>query len=75
MTYDSDPRRAHNPFRPQVPFSMPERPYLERLREELRPLTYSLVGKQTKLLPKKDHSTLLGHSPDVCDAFIMSWAF
>jgi len=46
--------------------------YLVRLDEELRPLTYSLVGRKTKLMPKDEWATILGHSPDVADALIQS---
>jgi len=35
-------------------------------------LTYGLVGKLTKLLPKEEWATILGHSPDVADALIQS---
>ena len=63
------------PYAVQVPFSFSAGPYLERLREELRPLTYSLVGHQTKLLDKDDWTEILGHSPDVADALLQSFAF
>ncbi len=43
-----------------------------RLVEELRPLTYGLVGHKTKLMPRDQWSTILGHSPDVADALIQS---
>ncbi len=46
--------------------------YYARLVDELRPLTYSLAGRKTKLLPKDDWATILGHSPDVADALIQS---
>ncbi len=35
-------------------------------------MTYGLVGKMTKLLPKDVWATILGHSPDVADALIQS---
>jgi len=35
-------------------------------------LTYSLVGRKTKLMPKAEWATILGHSPDVADALIQS---
>ncbi|HWT80090.1 MAG TPA: hypothetical protein VN648_14990, partial [Candidatus Methylomirabilis sp.] len=61
------------------PRSMPQRPfffcsgeYYARLVEELRPLTYGLVGRKTKLMPKDEWATILGHSPDVADALIQS---
>jgi len=46
--------------------------YYVRLVEELRPLTYSLVGRKSKLMPKDEWATILGHSPDVADALIQS---
>jgi len=46
--------------------------YWTRLVDELAPLTYGLVGKMTKLLPKDEWATILGHSPDVADALIQS---
>ncbi len=61
------------------PRSMPQRPfffcsgeYYVRLVEELRPLTYGLVGRKCKLMPKDEWATILGHSPDVADALIQS---
>jgi len=35
-------------------------------------LTYSLGGRKTKLMPKDEWATILGHSPDVADALIQS---
>ncbi len=46
--------------------------YYVRLVEELRPLTYGLVGHKTKLMPKDEWSTILGDSPDIADALIQS---
>ncbi len=43
-----------------------------RLSEELRPLTYSLVGRKTKLMPRGEWATILGHTSDVADALIQS---
>ncbi len=57
---------------PQRPFYFCPGLYYSRLVDELQPLTYSLVGRKTKLLPKDDWSTILGHSPDVADALIQS---
>ncbi len=57
---------------PQRPFYFCSGPYYVRLVEELRPLTYGLVGRKTKLLPKEEWATILGHSPDVADALIQS---
>jgi hypothetical protein len=57
---------------PQRPFHFCPGPYYVRLVDELRPLTYGLVGKMTKLLPKDVWATILGHSPDVADALIQS---
>ncbi len=56
----------------QRPFYFCSGPYYVRLIDELRPLTYGLVGKMTKLLPKDEWATILGHSPDVADALIQS---
>jgi phage terminase large subunit len=56
-------------------FCIPPGPYWQRLREELKPLTYHLVGRKTGLLSKKDWATTLGHSPDLADALIQSFAF
>ncbi len=57
---------------PQLPFHFCPGPYYARLVDELRPLTYGLVGKKSKLLPKDVWATILGHSPDVADALIQS---
>jgi hypothetical protein len=64
-----------DPFRQQPYFCVPPGAYWQRLRDELRVLTYSLAGRQTKLLTKKDWSIVLGHSPDLADALIQSFAF
>ena len=58
--------------RTQPPFHFCPGVYYARLVEELRPLTYGLVGHKTKLMPKDQWSTILGHSPDVADALIQS---
>jgi phage terminase large subunit len=57
---------------PQQDFYFCSGDYYVRLVEELRPLTYSLVGRKTKLMPKDEWATILGHSPDVADALIQS---
>ena len=57
---------------PQWPFFFCSGEYYIRLVEELRPLTYSLVGRKTKLMPKDEWAACLGHSPDVADALIQS---
>jgi len=67
-----DPTGLSPRMLPQQPFYFCPGPYYARLVDELRPLTYSLVGKKTKLLPKEDWATILGHSPDVADALIQS---
>ena len=61
-----------NRLAPQRPFYFCSGPYYVRLVDELHPLTYGLVGKMTKLLPKEGWATILGHSPDVADALIQS---
>ncbi len=63
-------RPAHT--RTQPPFHFCPGVYYARLVEELRPLTYGLVAHKTKLMPKDQWSTILGHSPDVADALIQS---
>ena len=57
---------------PQRPFHFCSGEYYVRLVDELRPLTYGLVGRKTKLMPKDACATILGHSPDVADALIQS---
>lgn len=56
-------------------YVIPPGPYWPRLRSELAALTYSLVDRRTRLLPKKDWQAILGHSPDLADALIQSFAF
>jgi len=56
-----------------VPFTFVPGPYFERLKDELRPLIYSLAGKQTRLLPKDEWATILGHSPDLADTLLQSF--
>ena len=68
----TDFRKPHE-LRPD--FAIPPGPYWHRLREELKPLTYHLVGRKTGLLSKKDWSIAVGHSPDLADALIQSFAF
>jgi hypothetical protein len=64
-----------SPHTTQRPFFIPPGPYWERLRTELKALTYDLVGRQTRLIPKKDLMTRLGCSPDFADAFCQLFAF
>lgn len=64
-----------SPHAVQPPFVIPPSHYWPQLREALRVLTYSLAGRQTKLMTKEDWSTVVGHSPDVADALIQSFAF
>ncbi len=59
----------------QVPFCIPPGAYWQRLREELKTLTYELKGRHTALLKKDDHKKVLGYSPDLSDALIQSFAF
>ncbi len=68
--FDPSPRAPS--LAPQMPFYFCPGDYFARLVDELRPLTYSLVGRKSKLLPKDDWATILGHSPDVADALIQS---
>ena len=48
---------------PQRPFYFCSGEYYVRLVDELRPLTYGLVGRKTKLMPKDVWATILGHWP------------
>jgi hypothetical protein len=56
-------------------FVIPPGDYWQRMRDELKALTYSIVGHKTALLSKEDWCTLLGHSPDLADCLIQSFAF
>lgn len=67
-----DPRVPHAD---RIPFAIPPGAYWPRLREELKTLSYSLKGRKTALIPKDDHCLMLGHSPDISDALIQSFAF
>lgn len=58
----------------QQPFSIPPGNYWGRMRDELKALTYSLVGRQTALLTKEDWAKAVGHSPDLADALIQSFS-
>jgi hypothetical protein len=73
-----DPKHVPDPRQPgqfQPFFAMPRGTYFARLRDELRPLTYHLVGRRTGLLKKEDWAIILQHSPDLADALIQSFAF
>lgn len=67
-----DPAR---PFAVRPPFVIPAAAWWPRLRDELRVLTYHLVGRQTQLLKKKDWAAVLGHSPDIADALIQTFSY
>lgn len=69
---------APDPSRPaikQPPFWIPPGDYWPRLEAELKALSYQLVGRQTRLIPKKDLMAKLGHSPDYGDGFCQLFAF
>lgn len=68
-------RDIRSPHTAQIGFHFAPGTYQERLRVEIEPLTYSLVGGSTKLLPKDEWCEILGHSPDVADTLIQSFAF
>jgi phage terminase large subunit len=62
-----DPNWCPDPRAPgvrQAPFHIPPGPFWPRLRADLKALTYDLVGKRTRLLPKDEWSAKLGRSPD-----------
>lgn len=65
----------HRHGRGRPAFAIPPGPHWARLREELGKLTYHLVGHKTALLAKDDWKIVLGHSPDLADALIQSFAF
>jgi hypothetical protein len=64
-----------NPDTHQPAFCIPPGDYWARMRDELKALTYSIVGHKTALLSKEDWSTVLGHSADLADCLIQSFAF
>jgi hypothetical protein len=59
----------------QPVFCIPPGDYWARMRDELKALTYSIVGHKTALMTKEDHAILLGHSPDLSDCLCQSFAF
>ena len=63
MRYDPPSRRSLRANADAASLPLLPRAYYARLVEELRPLTYGLVGRKTKLMPKDQWSTILGHSP------------
>lgn len=72
-----DPNWCPDPRFPgvrQPPFHIPCGPWWPQLREELKTLSYDLVGKQTRLIPKEEHCERLGRSPDLGDALMQSFA-
>lgn len=68
------PGTGPNPYGSQPPFTINPGPWWPRMREELKALTYDLVGSQTRLLRKQDWAEKLGHSPDLADALIQSFS-
>jgi hypothetical protein len=65
---------SHSPHQIQPPFVIPAEAWWPRLREELRVLEYGLAGRKTKLMLKEHWCARLGHSPDIADALIQSFA-
>ena len=59
----------------QASFHISPTPLWEGLRRELLALKYELVGTKVKLILKTDLAKILGHSPDLGDAAIQSFAF
>lgn len=71
-----DPNWCPDPRFPQAsqaPFHIPCAGWWPQMREELKTLSYDLVGKQTRLIPKKDHTERLGRSPDLADALMQAF--
>jgi hypothetical protein len=59
----------------QPPFALPaDRPWWPRLSEEIKGLRYHMDGDKIALEKKEDFAKRLGRSPDVCDAFLMTFA-
>jgi len=71
-TWVPDPSNANAKH---VPFHIPPGPWWPALREELKALTYDLVGRKTRLIDKQELRDRLGRSPDLADALIQSFAF
>jgi hypothetical protein len=67
------PARMQRDFHMFPTGQMPD--WWPRLREELKTLTYELQGRKVKLLNKKDWCDILGHSPDIADCLLQSYAF
>jgi hypothetical protein len=65
------PHSRNEPFS----FDPKDANYIARLREELKPLTYECYGTAVKLLDKEEWCDILGHSPDIADTLIQSFAW
>ncbi len=73
-----DPNWCPDPRAPgvrQPPFHIPPASWWPQMRDELKALSYDLVGKQTRLISKQDWSDRLGRSADLADALLQSYAF
>lgn len=57
----------------QHPFHVPAAGWWPQMREELKALTYDLIGTQTRLISKEDWCDILGRSPDLADALLQSF--
>lgn len=68
----ADDHRDPQKLRPD--FVIPNQDWWQRLRDELKALTYDLVTGKTRLVSKEDWCLALGHSPDLADALIQSFA-
>ena len=66
---------TRTPHATRQAYCIPTHAWYQRLRDEVKPLTYELHGRCTRLMPKKDWVEVLGFSPDVADAWIQSHAF
>lgn len=71
---DPDRDDPGRPGQKQTPFCIKPGPWWVQMRNELLELRYELVGQKTKLEPKEDLLTRLGHSPDYADALLQSFA-
>jgi hypothetical protein len=70
-----DPKHMPDPLSHtlQPHFHIPPQNWWPMMREELKALTYDMVGRQVRLIAKKDLMTRLGRSPDLADAFLMTF--
>ena len=62
-----------SPFTRHQPFTFCAGLYQDKLRTQIKPLTYFLSGTKTAILAKDDWTDVLGASPDIADTLIQSF--